>query len=103
MIKHIVILQFIPTLSNAEIKAIMDQLSSLKSLIPSIQYFSYGENCSSEQLNKGFNYAFTMDFLDEVGRNAYLNHPEHIRIAQEVILPVLVNGFESVLVVDYKF
>lgn len=103
MIKHIVLLQFKPEISNDEIGSILQQLGNLRSEVPSMKHFSFGENCSPEHLNKGFNHAFVMDFEDIKGRDVYLNHPEHIRIAQEVIVPILKNGLESAITIDYEY
>ncbi|BCA96577.1 hypothetical protein TUM19329_29380 [Legionella antarctica] len=102
MIKHIVLLKFKANVTPHQINYVFHQLGHLKSLIPSINHFSFGENCSPEDLNKGFTHAFMMEFNDIEGRDTYLNHPEHIRIAQDVIVPLLENGLESALTLDYK-
>ncbi len=102
MIKHIVLLKFKANVTPNKINSAFQQLGNLKSLIPSMSHFSFGENCSPEDLNKGFTHAFTMEFKDIQGRDAYLNHPEHIRIAQDIIVPLLENGLESALTLDYE-
>lgn len=99
MINHIVLLQFKPNITQDQIHSAYNQLA----LIPSIKEFTFGANCSPEQLNKGFTHAFIMRFDDIEGRDAYLNHPDHIRIAQEVIVPLLENGLETALTIDYEW
>ncbi len=44
-----------------------------------------------------------MDFDDVEGRDTYLNHPGHIRIAQELIVPILKNGLKSAITIDYEY
>ena len=103
MIKHIVLLQFKPEITDDEIGSVLNQLGNLNSEIPAMKHFSFGANCSPEQLNKGFNHAFVMEFSDIQGRDNYLNHPEHIRVAQELIVPILKNGLESAITLDYEY
>lgn len=102
MINHVVVLKFKSNITESDIYSAVTQLSDLKKVIPAMSSFSFGENCSSEQLNKGFTHAFIMQFDDAKGRDLYVNHPEHNRIAAEIIVPMLEEGIESVLVIDYE-
>ncbi|KTD01304.1 Dabb family protein [Fluoribacter gormanii] len=102
MINHIVVLKFKANLTESDIYSAVNQLGNLKEIIPSIKDFSFGKNCSPEQLNKGFTHAFVMKFDDLNGRDLYLEHPEHKRIATEVLVPMLENGLESAVVIDYE-
>ncbi|WP_454783260.1 Dabb family protein [Legionella sp. WA2022007384] len=102
MINHVVVLKFKANLAESDIISALNQLGSLQGIIPSIKDFSFGKNCSPEQLNKGFTHVFVMKFDDSNGRDLYLEHAEHKRIATEVLVPMLENGFESVVVIDYE-
>lgn len=102
MINHVVVFQFKSNVAESIICAAVNQFGDLKKLVPSIKRFSFGKNCSPEQLNKGFTHAFVMQFENANGRDLYLEHPEHQRIASEVIIPLLENGLESVVVIDYE-
>jgi len=103
MIKHIVFLKFASTVSEKRIEEALAKLGNLKNIsIPQIKSFSFGKNCSPENLNKGYNYAFTMEFLNEKEREDYLKHPDHIRIASENIMPLTEDGTNPVIVLDYK-
>lgn len=42
-----------------------------------------------------------MDFEDENQRDYYVNYPEHIEIAEKIIIPQLKDGIKSVVVFDY--
>lgn len=102
MINHIVLLRFKSNLTEPEINSALSQLGNLITIIPAIKNFSFGKNCSPENLNKGFTHVFIMTFEDSSGREFYLNHPEHKRIAADFIIPMLENGLESALVIDYE-
>lgn len=103
MINHIVVLKFKSGITESDIHSVIMQLAQLQKVIPSINNFSFGKNCSPEQLNKGFTHAFVMTFDDAKGRDVYLEHPEHIRIATKLLVPMLEDGLESAMVIDYEF
>lgn len=100
MINHIVMFKFESRYSESEIEAALNQLAVLQTMMLS---FSLGKNMSPEHLNQGFTHAFVMTFRDAQIRDAYLEHPEHKRIATEVLIPMLEDGINSVIVVDYEF
>lgn len=100
-IKHIVLLPFKSSLSKDEIKQIMQSLADLKKEIPQIMSFSWGENNSPENLHRGYLHGFIMEFKNEMDRNIYLEHPAHVKVAQEVILPATIDGINSPIVFDY--
>jgi hypothetical protein len=102
-IRHIVLLSFKPSLSKIEIEKVMLAFGDLKKVIPQIMSFTWGENNSPENLHKGFLHGFVMEFKNHTDRQMYLEHSEHIRLAQEMILPALVDGANSVIVFDYTF
>ena len=79
----------------------MNAVADLKKVIPQIMSFSWGENNSPENLHRNYLHGFVMEFKNEFDRKIYLEHPEHIRVAQEFILPALVDGVNSPIVFDY--
>ncbi|KJW02853.1 stress responsive A/B Barrel domain protein [Rickettsia endosymbiont of Ixodes pacificus] len=104
MLKHIVLFKFAITASERQIEQALAKLGNLKNTtIPQIKSFSFGKNCSPENLNKGFSYAFVMEFLSEEDREGYLKHHDHIRVASDDIMPLTEDGINSVIVLDYKF
>jgi hypothetical protein len=103
MIKHIVLLAFAPNISERKVGAALDKLGNLRyKEIPQIISYSYGKNCSPEALDRGFNYVFVMEFVNLSDRDIYLKHPRHHQVATEDVLPLLSNGVNSVLVMDYS-
>jgi hypothetical protein len=102
MTKHIVLVQMKADLGQVEIEAVFQELRGLQNSIPGIVKFSWGAMNSPEGLHRGYTHAFEIDFDSAASRDAYL-HPEHTRVAGEVLLPALQNGVDSVLVFDYDF
>lgn len=100
-IKHIVLLPFKSSLSKNDIEKVMHALAELKNDIPQIMSFSWGENNSLENLHRGYLHGFVMEFKDDQDRKIYLEHPAHIKTAQEILLPALVDGINSPIVFDY--
>lgn len=103
MIKHIVLFEVDKTYLNTPLfNSVINELGNLRnSEIPEIKSFIFGENCSPEGLAKGFNYGFIMEFNSNKDRDRYLDHPRHKQIASEKLLPLLVDGINSVLVFDF--
>ena len=97
-VKHIAFLKFKKEISEAQIASIYVDLAGLKQQIQGLTEFTGGPYSSPEGLNKGFTHAFTMNFIDEAARDAYLPHPDH-----EVVKNKLVPLLEDVIVIDYLF
>jgi hypothetical protein len=100
-IRHIVLLPFKSSLSEKEITQIMEKFGILKNIIPQIQSFSWGTNNSPENLHQGYLHGFTMEFKSDADRKIYLDHPEHIKFAEELIHPALKEGVLPI-VFDYS-
>ena len=101
MINHIVLLSFKSALSEAEINTILEALRNLANIIPEIKSFKAGINCSPEGLHRGFLHGFIMQFENGISRDIYLNHPEHKKVASELVIPALQDGLNSVVVFDF--
>lgn len=101
-IKHIVLLPFKSSLSKAEIHKVMNAISDLQNTIPEVLSFSWGENNSPENLNQGLHHGFIMEFKNAADRKTYLEHPAHVKVVQEAILPSL-DGSAKPIVFDYAF
>ncbi len=94
---------FKESFSLSDIENLFLKLGSLKDKIPQIKSYSYGKNNSNENLNRGFDYGFVMDFDSEQERDIYVDHTEHIKLVQELILPNLKEESNSSLVLDYHY
>ena len=101
-IKHIVLLPFKQSLSTSEINNVMTSIAALQDVIPEVLSFSWGINNSPEKLHQGLQHGFIMEFKNDVDRKTYLEHPEHVKVVQEFILPSL-DGNAKPIVFDYEF
>lgn len=101
MIKHIVLLTLSEGISLKQINLILQKLVALKQELR-IHSFASGNYSSPEGLNRGYNFAFIMEFLNSSDRDHYLSHPKHIEIAQNEILPLLADGINSALAFDFQ-
>ena len=101
MIRHIVLMKCKSDAPKEEIEQVFAALAALKESIPGIVAFEAGENNSPEGVARGYTHAFTMDFVDEQARDAYLPHPEHEKV-KVMIRRIRNESPESVLVVDFS-
>lgn len=102
MIKHIVLLAIQESISVDQIDAMFCALQNLQKTIPEIRTFTWGKNNSPEGLSKDYNYGFTMEFNSLADRNYYLTHPDHVRLANEIVIPMLKDSLNSAVVFDYE-
>lgn len=102
-IKHTVLLKFKPSVTQAEIEAMRDSLAGLQQDIPQILSFTWCENNSPENLHHDYLHGFSMEFKNDADRAIYLAHPLHVSIAQQAILPKLVDGINTPIVFDYYY
>lgn len=96
VLRHVVFFSFKEGTSEAEIKIVVDAFRDLQNKIPGIESFEWGVNSSPEGINKGLTHAFTLTFLSNEARDAYLPHPDH-KAFGAILGPFL----EDVMVVDY--
>ena len=95
-LRHLVLLKFKETATQADIYKVEQAFAELPSLIEQIKEFEWGLNNSPENLNKGYTHGFLLTFDNETDRDLYLPHPDH-KAFVKVLEPIL----DDVLVVDY--
>ncbi|WP_273791975.1 Dabb family protein [Brucella anthropi] len=100
MIRHIVLIKFRPELAAVEIEEKLQAVVALKDRIGGILSITAGENNSPENLEKGFRHGFVVDFTDEAARDAYLPHPDHVKVGKSLV-EAAEGGIEGILVFDY--
>lgn len=100
MIRHVVLINFRPELDEAAIRQVLDSVAKLKDRIDGILAVTAGANNSPESLEKGFRHGFVIDFRDAAARDAYLPHPEHVKVGR-VIVEAAQGGITGILVFDY--
>jgi hypothetical protein len=89
-------LRFKPTVSDAQRTQCLAAFAQLPHHIAGITGFEQGSNISTEALNKGFDHAALITFVDAAARDAYLPHPAH-----EEFVAMLRPLIDDVLVFDY--
>jgi Stress responsive A/B Barrel Domain len=101
MIRHIVLVNLRSDLSADEKGSLFAALAGLKVEIPGIVAFTAGANNSPEALNRGYSHGFTVDFVDAAARDAYLPHPDHVKVAKQLVAATQ-DGVEGILVLDFE-
>jgi len=97
-IKHIAFLKFQPSCAPADVAELWRMIEDLPKQIPGILDFTGGPNVSSEGLDQGFTHSFVMVFESAAARDAYLPHPVHQAVVQN-LMPKL----QSAIVCDHEF
>jgi hypothetical protein len=101
MIRHCVFLHFRSDVSQAEKEGIWADLGALKALVSGFLALHVGANISPEGLDKGFSEGFIIDFDGPAARDAYLVHPEHVKLGGRIVA-ALDGGVDGVLVYDIE-
>lgn len=101
MVHHLVLFRFRTDLPPEAVPHAFEELRALAAQIEGIVSFQGGADCSREGLSKGFTHGFCMTFQDAQARDAYLPHPEHLRVV-ELLLPLLEGGIEGVISFDFS-
>jgi hypothetical protein len=98
MIQHIVLLKLKPATTEAQKSALLEGLVALQreNKISGIESVVGGDNNSPEGKGNGFDWGFVMTFVDAAARDAYLPHPEHKALGQNLLRPIV----DDVLVFD---
>ena len=55
---------------------------ALKDRIPGVEWIHWERNISRSRYAEGWTEACFMLFADEAARDAYLTHPEHLKVSQ---------------------
>jgi hypothetical protein len=96
MLRHVVLFKFKEGTTPEKIKEVENAFAALPGKIDAIKYFEWGTNVSVENRSEGFTHCFVISFLNETGRDIYLNHPDHKAFGK-----TLGGSLDKVLVVDY--
>ncbi|MHA6298896.1 Dabb family protein [Devosia sp. CAU 1758] len=99
MIRHNVFVRFRPEINSAEKSSIYADLLALRDVVPGMLNMSYGPNVSPEGLHQGYTDGFSMEFIDEAARDAYLVHPDH-KAAGSRLVAALEGGRDGLIVFD---
>lgn len=101
MILHCVFMKMPATASSADILKLYGAVAALKSFVPGMVDFKAGPNASPEGLGHGFEHGFVVTFTDAAARDAYLVHPEHVKVGDKIVAAAE-GGLEGILVYDFE-
>ena len=96
MIRHILLIKFKLTAETSDVEKLRVLFEAMPDKVEGVVSVEWGLNDSQENKNKGYTHSVLMTFADEVGRQNYLPHPEHVAL-QSVFSPLL----EDIVVFDY--
>jgi hypothetical protein len=99
MIRHCVLVKVRPDAPAGELEAVFAALAALKSRLPGMLAFAGGPDASPEGLQRGHTHAFTIDFVDEAARDAYLVDAEHKALGARLVATAQ-GGRDGITVVD---
>lgn len=84
---HLVTFSWRPEVTNDDVIAVNEGLSSLPDQIPELRSYRFGPDLGLREGNADYAVAAVLDSPDTLP--AYLDHPEHRRIVTELITPLL--------------
>jgi Stress responsive A/B Barrel Domain len=88
MIRHVSLLTFSSDTTPAQLETIAVALRALPAQIPELRDYRVGPDVAVDDGNASF--AVVGDFDDETGYRTYRDHPAHVAVAREHIVPNLV-------------
>lgn len=100
MLHHVVLFRFRRDLPEGAVESVFEALRALPEAIAGLREFQGGADHSSEGLAQGFTHGFTMLFESEAARDAYLPHPAHQAVVEQ-LLPMLEGGLAGVVAFDF--
>lgn len=99
MIRHIVLIRFLPSVSEASIADLFAELHQIDGKIPGLLAITAGKSESPEQMERGYMHGFVVDFADWVALQAYQDHPDH-QVLGAKLTAAAVGGKEGILCFD---
>ncbi len=95
-LRHVVSFKFKDGTKPEEIRKIVDAFAALKTKIPQVDKFEWGQNVSPEKHDRGHTHVFILTFRSEKDRDGYIAHPDH-KAFGALLGPILAEAF----VVDF--
>lgn len=99
MIRHIVLIRFLPSLSEAEVAALFDELHAIEGKIPGLLSITSGRSESPEMMERGYMHGFVADFADWDALQRYQDHAAHQALGAKLVANAR-GGKEGILCFD---
>lgn len=84
---HLVTFTWRTAVTNADVIAVIEGLTSLPDQIPELLSYRFGPDLGLREGNADFAVAAVLESPQTLA--AYLDHPEHVRILEEFIAPLI--------------
>ncbi|WP_410216997.1 Dabb family protein [Paracoccus sp. (in: a-proteobacteria)] len=94
-------MKFKPDTGDTEIAEIFFKLSSLTEGLHGAHGFTGGRSRSPEQIERGYLYAFVVDFDGWPDLKAYADHPEHQTLSSQII-DCAIGGMDGIIMLDLE-
>lgn len=88
MFRHVVMLRWTEDMTDQQKDALRGGLARMPEVIPEIRAYRFGEDAGLNPDN--YDFVVTADFDDAAGFVAYRDHPDHKKLAAELIGPFVV-------------
>lgn len=99
MIRHIVLIRFLPSVSEAQIAHLFRELHLIRDKVPGLLDITAGKSESPEEMERGYMHGFVVDFSDWAALQAYQDHPEH-QVLGAKLVAASVGGKDGILCFD---
>src|SRR5437899_2137674 len=86
MIRHVVVVTWLPQASDKQKQQVQDGLATLPPLMTGLRSYSFGPDAGVTEGNADF--AIVADFDDEAAYVAYRDHPAHVDVVRRLIAPI---------------
>lgn len=87
MITHVVLFKWKPDVEAGHAERVAEGLRSLSGLVPSVRRLECGSDIGVREGN--FDFGVAVRFDDAQGYLDYVAHPDHVRVANELIFPFI--------------
>lgn len=86
MIRHVALFRWVEGVTDEQVAEVVEALEALPGQVPTIRSYAVGPNLG---LGPGrWDFAVVASFDDARGYQAYVDHPAHVRVAEELIAPI---------------
>jgi Stress responsive A/B Barrel Domain len=86
MIRHVVLISWVPEVTTEQVRRVQTELTALKPLIDGLRDYQIGPDAGLVDGNADF--AIVADFDDQASYLGYRNHPSHRKVIEEAINPI---------------